>query len=153
MAGDRYDQGNCAIALKQIRETVEREGIDMVVGSSLGGFLTLLTMGIRRIVINPCYSPSQVLPKLEPHNGLPAPSAEMIATYAECEPMLKAFPEEERQLVTAYFAEEDELLGDTYQKAFLEEITGFQIIPGGHHVSEDAVKQICYLHNSEHIYM
>lgn len=142
--GMDYDQNDCAVALQQIRETIEREGIDLVAGSSLGDFLTLLTLGIERIVINPCYSPSAELPKLGPHNGLPAPTPEMVATYARFEPLLKTFPEEERRLVTAYFAEEDELLGDRYQKVFQEDITEFSFIPGGHHVSEGAVRQICH---------
>lgn len=81
-----YTQDDCAVALREIRETIERECIDLVVGSSLGGFLTLQTKGIERIVINPCYSPSVELPKLGPHNGLPAPSMEMVATYAAFEP-------------------------------------------------------------------
>lgn len=140
--GMDYDQEDCAKALKQIRETIDREQIDLVVGSSLGGFLTLLTIGIERVVINPCYSPSAELPKLGPHNGLPAPSPGMVATYAAFEPQLKHFPSKERQLITAYFAEEDELLGDTYQGDYNEDIGGFYEIPGGHHVSEEAVKMI-----------
>ncbi len=40
--GMDYTQDDCALALQEIRETIEREGIDLVVGSSLGGFLTLL---------------------------------------------------------------------------------------------------------------
>lgn len=151
--GMDYDQEDCAKALSQIRETIEREQIDLVVGSSLGGFLTLLTTGIERIVINPCYSPSVELPKLGPHNGLPAPSPEMIATYASFEPQLVKFPSEERRLITAYFAEEDELLGDGYQDVYNENIGGFYEIPGGHHVTEEAVEIICYKFSPEYQYL
>lgn len=141
--GMDYTQDDCDVALREIRETIEREGIDLVVGSSLGGFLTLLTTGIERIVINPCYSPSIELPKLGPHNGLPAPSKEMIATYEAFEPQLKTFGDEERFLITGYFAEDDELLDDRYQDVFEEDVRGFYDIPGGHHVCEEAVKIIC----------
>lgn len=141
--GMDYNQDDCAMALQQIRETIEKENIDLVAGSSLGGFLTLLTTGIERIVINPCYSPSAELPKLGPQNGLPAPSPEMVATYAAFEPQLKTFCDEERNLVTGYFAEEDELLGDRYEDVFVEDVRGFYGIPGGHHVTEEAVKMIC----------
>lgn len=141
--GMDYDQNDCAVALQQIRETIGREGINLVAGSSLGGFLALLITGVRRIVINPCYSPSVELPKLGPHNGLPAPSPEMVATYGRFEPLLKTFSEGERRLVAAYFAEEDELLGDRYQKVFREDVSDFSLIPGGHHVSEEAVAVIC----------
>lgn len=149
--GMDYTQDDCAVALREIRETIEREGIDLVVGSSLGGFLTLLTTGIERIVINPCYSPSVELPKLGPHNGLPAPSKEMIATYAAFEPQLKMFSDEERQLVTGYFAEDDELLGDRYQDVFIDDVCGFYNIPGGHHVSEEAVRIITYKFSPEYL--
>lgn len=142
--GMDYDQEDCAKALKQIRETIDREQIDLVVGSSLGGFLTLLTTGFERIVINPCYSPSTELPKLGPHNRLPDSSKNMVATYAAFEPQLKSFSNEERSLITAYFAEKDELLGDTYQDEYIEDIGTFYEIPGGHHVSEEAVQKICY---------
>lgn len=151
--GMDYDQEDCAVALRQIRETIEIEHIDLVVGSSLGGFLTLLTTGINRIVINPCYSPSVELPKLGPHNGLPAPSPEMVATYAAFEPQLKQLSSEDRYLITAYFAEKDELLGDTYQSVYNEDIGGFYEIPGGHHVSEKAVEIICYKYSPEYLYL
>ena len=151
--GMDYTQEDCAIALQQIRETIDREGIDLVVGSSLGGFLALLTTGIQRIVINPCYSPSVELPKLGPHNGLPAPSKEMIATYAAFEPQLKTFSLEEKRLIKGYFAEKDELLGDTYQNTYIEEIGSFYEIPGGHHVSSEAVEMICYQFSDEYEYL
>lgn len=143
--GMDYNQEDCAVALRQIRETIEREQIDLVVGSSLGGFLTLLTTGIKRIVINPCYSPSVELPKLGPHNGLPAPSEEMVATYAALEPQLKTFTDEERNLITGYFADNDELMGDQYKEAFREDIGVYLVINSGHHVSETAVKKIISL--------
>ncbi|MCQ2258569.1 MAG: hypothetical protein MJZ41_11355 [Bacteroidaceae bacterium] len=151
--GMDYTENDCAVALQQIRETIESEGIDLVVGSSLGGFLTLLTTGIKRIVINPCYLPSVELPKLGPHNGLPAPSKEMVATYAAFEPQLKTFSDEERFLITGYFAEEDELLGDRYQDVFEEDVHTFYDIPGGHHVCEEAVKIICRPFTPEYQYL
>lgn len=151
--GMNYNQDDCAVALKQIRETIEREGINLVVGSSLGGFLTLLTTGIERIVINPCYLPSVELPKLGTHNGLPAPSKEMIATYAAFEPQLKTFSDEERYLITGYFADDDELFGDDYTDMFVHDVRGFYGIPGGHHVCEEAVKIICYKFSPEYQYL
>ncbi|MDO4511796.1 MAG: YqiA/YcfP family alpha/beta fold hydrolase [Bacteroidales bacterium] len=151
--GMDYDQNDCAVALQQIRQTIDREGIDLVVGSSLGGFLTLLTTGIKRLVINPCYIPSAELPKLGPHNGLPAPSPQMIASYAAFEPQLKQFSTEETNLITGYFAEDDELLGDRYEGDFCDDIHGYNVIPGGHHVSEEAVKMITFQFTPEYLYL
>lgn len=151
--GMDYTQDDCAVALQEIRETIEREGINLVVGSSLGGFLTLLTTGIERIVINPCYLPSVELPKLGPLNDLPVPSRQMTATYAAFEPLLKTFSDEERNLITGYFANDDELLGDRYQNVFVEDVHGFCTIPCGHHVCEEAVKIICHPFTPEYQYL
>lgn len=151
--GMDYNQEDCAVALQQIRETIEREGIDLVAGSSLGGFLALLTTGIKRIVINPCYLPSVELPKLGPHNGLPAPSKEMIATYAAFEPQLKTFDFDERKLITGYFAEHDELLGSRYSEMFIYDVAALREIPGGHHLCEEAVKTICYEFTPKYQYL
>lgn len=150
--GMDYIQDDCAVALQQIRETIEREGIDLVVGSSLGGFLALLTTGIERIVINPCYRPSVELPKLGPHNGLPAPSPEMVASYAAYEPMLKKFSWEECRLIKGYFAKGDEMLSQDYTYDFCNDVHGYYIIPGGHHVCEEAVERICYQFSPEYLY-
>ena len=151
--GMDYNQEDCAVALQQIRETIEREGIDLVAGSSLGGFLALLTTGIKRIVINPCYLPSVELPKLGPHNGLPAPSKEMIATYAAFEPQLKTLSDESSELISCYFAEDDELLGERYQDMFDEEIGYYEMIPGGHHVTDEAVKKMCFPYTPRYQYL
>jgi len=141
--GMDYFQDDCKLALQQIKETISSNHVDVVVGSSLGGFLTLLTSGIERIVINPCYLPSIELPKLGPWNGLPAPSPDMIASYESFEPQIKKLAPSDKELVTGCFAMEDEMLGDRYQKEFREDIGEVHLIPGGHHISEDAVKEIC----------
>lgn len=141
--GMEYDQDDCQVALQQIRQTVDDEKIDLVVGSSLGGFLTLLTTGVRRIVINPCYLPSVELPALGSIKELPTPKPEMIDTYAAYEDVLKTFDENERKLITGYFAPADELLADRYHETFRRDVHDFVTIHGGHHVVEEAVVQIC----------
>lgn len=138
--GMDHDETDCAKALEQIRETIVREHIDVVAGSSLGGFLTLLTTGIRRCVINPCYKPSVELPQLSGITGLPTPTPQLIATYAAFEPRLKTFTPKERALITGFFAPDDELLHDRYVQPFTEDVSAPISIPGGHHITEDAVK-------------
>lgn len=143
--GMDYLQDDCAVALQQIRTTILEEKIDAVTGSSLGGFLTLLTTGIERFVINPCYLPSVELPKLGPLNDLPVPSPDMIATYAAFEPQLKQFPASEKALIHGFFGDEDELLGFRYLKTFTTDVNRPYIVHSAHHVSESAVEEICRL--------
>ena len=81
--GMDYCQDDCALALEQIARTISEKNIDILVGSSLGGFLTILTTGIERYAVNPCYRPSAELPKLGPQNGLPAPSLRRCRAPAE----------------------------------------------------------------------
>lgn len=144
--GMDYCQDNCAVALEQIRSTVESEGIDLVVGSSLGGFLALLAEGVKRFVVNPCYRPSEELPKLGPHNGLPAPSPEMTATYGAFEHRLKEFTDKEKRLISCFMATEDELLGDRYFEEMKQDLGRTPgMIFSGHHLSESAAITLCSL--------
>ena len=45
-------------AIKDIRNYCKKYKIDLIIGSSLGGFLTMNCFGYKRIVINPCFKPS-----------------------------------------------------------------------------------------------
>lgn len=144
--GIEYDESNCAKAIDQIRKSILDNNIDMVAGSSLGGFLALLTTGIKRIVINPCYQPSVELPKIRKYSKelcLPVPSIKMIATYKRFEANLKGLSNDEKGMIYGYFSDRDELLGDRYHCAFRDDIHDFRIIPGGHHLNESAVQIIC----------
>lgn len=148
--GMDYCQDDCELALRQIRETIEREGIDVVVGCSLGGFLTLLTTGVRRFEVNPCYLPSVELPKLKPFEGFPAPSPELIATYAALEWRLKRLPEADRKNITALFGDSDELLGLKYRDMMADDLGILGgIVPSHHHISEEAVKLVCQMLSDE----
>lgn len=140
--GMDHDETDCAKALRQIRQTIESEHIDLVAGSSLGGFLTLLTTGVQRCVINPCYSPSVELPKLSALPELPTPSDALVQSYAVFEPQLKTFTPDERALITGFFAPDDELLEDRYLLPFTEDVSAPLSIPGGHHLTADAVQII-----------
>lgn len=144
--GMDYCQDDCAVALEQIHDTVRKEKIDVVAGSSLGGFLTLLVSGIRRFVINPCYRPSVELPKLGPHNGLPAPSVKMIATYAAFEDRLKQIPEADRKNIHCLMADHDELLGFRFYDEIARDLgKAPRIVFSSHHLSESAARTVCCL--------
>ncbi len=66
-------------AVELAESIIEKEKIDLVIGSSLGGFIALKLEEIHRIVINPCMFPSIELPK---RNTL---SEKEIADFEELE--------------------------------------------------------------------
>lgn len=60
-----YDQMDPNASLDKIEDYVETNDIDLVIGSSLGGFYTLcVSNNVKKIVINPCMFPSKELPKI-----------------------------------------------------------------------------------------
>lgn len=60
-----YDQMDPNASLDKIEDYVENNNIDLVIGSSLGGFYTLcVSNNVKKIVINPCMFPSKELSKI-----------------------------------------------------------------------------------------
>ena len=51
-------------AIKKINKFVKLKNINIVVGTSLGGFYTMLVDGVAKIAINPAMHPSELLPTL-----------------------------------------------------------------------------------------
>ena len=133
--GIDYDQNDCALARQQIFDYIKDHGIDLVIGSSLGGFITLTLSGIKRFVINPCCLPSVELPKID------VPQ-ELINTYKPFEPLLDQASNEDRNLVRGFFGDHDELLGDRYVEFFSQRFGHWQRISSGHHLSLEGAKVI-----------
>ena len=133
--GVDYDQNDCALARQQIFDYIKDHGIDLVIGSSLGGFITLTLSGIKRFVINPCCLPSVELPKID------VPQ-ELINTYKPFEPLLDQACNEDRNLVRGFFGDHDELLGDRYVEFFSQRFGHWQRISSGHHLSLEGAKVI-----------
>ena len=58
-----YDPEESTKSIRELRLYYYAHDIDLIIGSSLGGFLAACCPWTRRIVINPCWSPSVELPK------------------------------------------------------------------------------------------
>lgn len=116
-------------AIKSIKDYVQKNKIDVIIGSSLGGFMTTYCFGKHRIVINPCLKPSIELPKI----GYTGP----VDEYKELENNLKIDN-------TCYgcFAKGDELLGTKYKKEFEKYFINTCFIPGKHRASKEALELI-----------
>lgn len=97
--------------IEQAQRLIEEERIDLVLGSSMGGFTTLYLTSVPRILINPCMKPSEQFGTL--HLG--DTSTQEIAKYRELEEQLNPTPED-RANTWAFFALEDELF--SYREHF-----------------------------------
>lgn len=141
-----YPQHDCQQAKEFLEGVIARENIDVVVGTSLGGFITLaLDTDKRKVVLNPCMRPSVELPLLKPRPGHPedvAPSAEMIATYTRYEEAVNAGKMLVPNQVTGLFGVADELFGTKYFAPFLRTYGDARLMPGGHHGNSEAIPAV-----------
>jgi len=141
-----YPQEDCALARNFLQVVIEREQIDLVMGTSLGGFITLsLATDLPKIVLNPCMIPSVELPLLHPRQDHPddvLPSAELISTYQPFEEMVNSGSDNHSRRVIGLFANGDELLGTKYKLPFIEAYGEARSMPGSHHGNSEAIPVI-----------
>ncbi len=141
-----YPQQDCAAACDYLQQVLARESFDLVMGTSLGGFITLsLNTTLPKIVLNPCMLPSVELPLLKPRPDHPedaAPSAEMIASYKPFEEHVFDPKYNRSRCVYGLFAKEDELLGTRYKQRFIDCYDIARDMPGGHHGNALAIPVI-----------
>lgn len=140
-----YPQHDCAQAVAFLDKVVASEGIDLVIGTSLGGFITLaLETRVPKVVVNPCMKPTVELPLLTPRPDHPddvQPSPELVATYAPFEQCLFATSHLDEP-ITGFFAEGDELLGTKYVENFAAQFGPVRMIPGSHFGNRPGVRAI-----------
>ena len=140
-----YPQHDCSQAISFLEKKIEEEHIDMILGTSLGGFITLcLNTDKPKIVVNPCMRPADELPKLTPRPDHPddvQPSPELIATYEPFEHQLFAKNHIGERIV-GFFAEDDELLGTQYVDNFAAQFGSVHMIPGSHFGNIQGVRAV-----------
>ena len=130
-----YDPEEPTKSIRELRLYYYAHDIDLIIGSSLGGFLAACCPWTRRIVINPCWSPSVELPKAG-YEGL-------TDDYAFREDSLGMYAGSgDERLCIGCFARQDELLGHKYRPKFRKFYKETYDIPGGHCLSEAAAKKI-----------
>jgi|LSQX01.3.fsa_nt_gb predicted esterase YcpF (UPF0227 family) len=97
-------------------EFIKSERIDLVIGSSMGGFVASKICGVTKILINPCLRPSEQLPRTKNISD-----AE-LKKYAEFEREREILLDMEDRLITyGLFSSNDELFSykDLFDKLFL----------------------------------
>ena len=132
-----YDPSTPVEAIAKIRKYSRENDINLMIGSSLGGFMVMNCVGSLGIVINPCVKPSVELPKI----GYSGP----IEDYITLENELKdAVDWEDMDSCYGCFAPEDEILGLKYKAEFKKIYNLTCEIPGGHRVTREAAEKIAH---------
>lgn len=142
-----YPQRDCWMALQFLKQKIGIHHIDMVMGSSLGAFITLcLDVDIPKIIVNPCLVPTVELPKLKGNT----PSEAFVSTYAPFESDTFAHIPAGSH---CFMGDADELFGDKYLSAMSEHLPT-ELIPSGHKLSDEAMPTVAqyilqYFHSQE----
>lgn len=126
-------------AEKVIRNVMKNENPDLVMGTSLGGFLTLSVQTPYRIAINPTLYPSKTLPLIETPK-------EISESYKEIEKQIKdLLDREDRITVFGVFGDNDKVVNHKaeFTKRYLSDHVS--IIPGGEHqIKEEEFKKYIF---------
>jgi hypothetical protein len=110
---------------------------DLIIGSSLGGFVASFLSGYKRILVNPCFSPSKITHIF--------PYTIMDSELQKIRELEDTIPEDKND-VFGLFGNEDELFGPATSKLFLATFKQkfdplrFYTMPGGHKISTDNIK-------------
>ena len=130
-----YDPRDPRKAVRDLRLYYYEHDIDLMIGTSLGAFLVASCRGARRIVMNPCLSPSTELPKVGFEGS--------VEDYEVLENWLGMYSDSgDCDLCVGCFARNDEFLGHKYRRRFRKFFPETYDIAGGHHPSEDAAKKV-----------
>lgn len=138
--GIDYDKEN--IDIEHIKLYLKSLGISRVIGTSLGGFITLnLGSEFKKIVFNPCMKPSIELPKI-------GASKELITKYANIENIYYAnLVGDDLDISTTcgFFGDSDELFGPHgYKFLFKSYYHNAYNMKCGHQIEDTAIKKIVY---------
>ena len=131
--GIEYDEKNltCEQVRNLIYDYVEANNIDILIGTSLGGFYLSTITDIPKVIINPCWNPIEELPKLDDVDTAWLSSFEKYLDY----PYMS---DTETKLMTlGYFGSHDELFGNKYHSVFNSCFGDSKVIDCGHQINQD----------------
>ena len=130
----KYDE-----AEKLIRDVMQNEKPDLVMGTSLGGFLTLTLQTPYRIAINPTLYPSKTLPLIDT-------PLEISESYGEIELLIEDLLDwEDRLTVFGVFGDNDKVVN--HREEFVKRYLSDHIftVPGGEHqMKEEEFKKYIF---------
>ena len=135
-------------AMKLLQDTVEKEKIDAVVGTSMGGMLAQKLRGIPKVLVNPAFHVSESMRKkigtVPFFSRREDGATEFKVTPSLCDEYQKiesnqfdSLNENEKAITYGLFGTDDEIVNN--QAEFDQHYPNKMIFPGGHRLSADAV--------------
>lgn len=149
VVSDYYAQYNPVDALIDIKNIIKETKPDIIVASSLGGYLALHIYGIPKVIINPTLYPSKDLKTLKDSEGNSVVPKHIIDYYESYEHnndndyVFNNWKSEENNITRFVMASYDEVLGSKY----LDDIINFTSKPvalaenQGHSNTPESIKK------------
>lgn len=136
-------------ALTMLKELVEREQIDLVVGTSMGGMFAQKLRGYNKILVNPSFHVSRSMRDKLGVNEFFSTRADGITHYEITEELCNKYEElefaqfedisdEERELTLGLFGTTDDIVNCSEE--YKLHYTRYSSFNGGHRLSENDIK-------------
>lgn len=140
VCSDFYAQYNPKEAIFDLNNLLEQYKPDVVVASSLGGYLALQLKGYKKIIINPCIRPDIELPKLnEKENTVPQHIIDYYMQYLKEHDVWEMFDNNEKENTVFVLGDKDELFGDKYKEEIEQHSSNVVISKQGHHNTKESL--------------
>ncbi len=135
--------------LTMLRELVEREQIDLVIGTSMGGMFAQKLRGCKKILVNPSFHVSRSMRGKLGINEFFSPRADGATRYEITEALCDRYEElestqfdnltdEEREMTLGLFGTADDVVNCSEE--YRQHYTRFRLFNGGQRLSENDIK-------------
>ena len=139
-----------AEAVEFLQTLVAEQGVDVVVGTSMGGMLAQKLRGYRKILVNPAFHLSQSMRRKLGVNQFFSPRADGATEYTITEQMCQRsyqieqsqfadLPQSEIDNTAALFGMQDDVVDCRLE--YLEHYTKIHYFNGGHRLDEQTIAQ------------
>lgn len=136
-------------ALAMLEELVEREHIDLVIGTSMGGMFAQKLCGCKKILVNPSFHVSRSMRCKLGANEFFSPRADGATHYEITEALCDRYEElergqfdnltdEERRITLGFFGTADDVVNCAEQ--YMHHYPRISYFDGGHRLTEDDIK-------------
>lgn len=143
IVSDYYAQYNPKDALYDIENLIRQYRPALIIGSSLGGYLTLeLNTRIPKLLINPCIHPEETLPTLKNDEGENIVPEHIIENYKNYAKTHKVFRNAIKQRTFSVLATYDEVLGDKHYDSIKTYCNITKFSEQGHHNTEESINNV-----------
>ncbi len=137
---DYYAQYNPVEAIKDIEYYIKEYKVDILIGSSLGGFIvSQIKTDIPKIIINPCMEPAVELPLLKDENNeycVPKHIIDFYTEYTNKNNIWETISANDIFIIGS----EDELFGTKYVEQIKQYTDNIHIVPQKHHNTFESIR-------------